>query len=284
MSLTITHSPAEGTLIEGTSRGDGTAEILKTNGWRWSRQLGAWYVPQSRDHAPRTWVLDATAKALRTAGFDVEVTISTERRDIEEIEADKAERSARRADRLQERADKHHQVAGRLHDRADAMASRIPLGQPILIGHHSETRDRRYRGRIQDTFRKAYDEQTAGDADQRAAQAAAAHQRGRYSAITVANRIERLEAELRAAERIGATGQAARLTEELDYWRNVRVGQIERGEAVVYDATSVRPGDYVRAGSSWYLVVRSNKRTVSVQMDRITNTLPYHHIQGHRPQ
>jgi hypothetical protein len=32
--LTITHTHAEGTLIDGTSRGDGTAEVLKANGWR----------------------------------------------------------------------------------------------------------------------------------------------------------------------------------------------------------------------------------------------------------
>ena len=32
------------------------------------------------------------------------------------------------------------------------MASAIPFGQPILVGHHSEKRDRRYRERIRNTF------------------------------------------------------------------------------------------------------------------------------------
>ena len=54
--------------------------------------------------------------------------------------------------------------------------------------------------------------------------------------------------------------------------------------AILQNDITPAGGDYVRSGSSWYLVVRSNKRTVSVQMERITNTLPYHHIQGHRPQ
>ena len=35
------------------------------------------------------------------------------------------------------------------------MASVIPFGQPILVGHHSEKRDRNYRGRIDGKFRKA---------------------------------------------------------------------------------------------------------------------------------
>lgn len=36
------------------------------------------------------------------------------------------------------------------------MAEVIPFGQPILVGHHSEGRDRRYRGRIHDKFGKSF--------------------------------------------------------------------------------------------------------------------------------
>lgn len=36
------------------------------------------------------------------------------------------------------------------------MAETIPFGQPILVGHHSEGRDRRYRERIHNTFGKAF--------------------------------------------------------------------------------------------------------------------------------
>jgi hypothetical protein len=42
--LTITHTHAEGTLIEGTSKGGGTAEALKANAWRWGRSISAWSV------------------------------------------------------------------------------------------------------------------------------------------------------------------------------------------------------------------------------------------------
>jgi hypothetical protein len=40
---------------------------------------------------------------------------------------------------------------------AREMASDIPFGQPILVGHHSEGRDRNYRGRIQSKFRKGFE-------------------------------------------------------------------------------------------------------------------------------
>ena len=62
MSLTITHTHAAGTLIDGTGRADGSAEVLKTvanpytgraGAWRWSRNLGSWYVARAgrpREH------------------------------------------------------------------------------------------------------------------------------------------------------------------------------------------------------------------------------------------
>jgi hypothetical protein len=40
--------------------------------------------------------------------------------------------------------------------RAKEMSAAIPFGQPILIGHHSEKRDRNYRERVGNTFRKAF--------------------------------------------------------------------------------------------------------------------------------
>jgi hypothetical protein len=41
--------------------------------------------------------------------------------------------------------------------RANEMAAVIPLGQPILLGHHSEGRDRRFRARITNNFRAGFD-------------------------------------------------------------------------------------------------------------------------------
>lgn len=54
------------------------------------------------------------------------------------------------------KAEKLRGEAKNLHARAHAMAAVIPFGQPILVGHHSEKRDRRYRAHIHDTFGKAF--------------------------------------------------------------------------------------------------------------------------------
>jgi len=80
-----------------------------------------------------------------------------------------------RAERLQERADNARETARRLSSEGSRMADAIPMGQPILIGHHSERRDRAYRERIGAKFEaanKAYDN---AEELERRAQAAASN-------------------------------------------------------------------------------------------------------------
>lgn len=62
-----------------------------------------------------------------------------------------------RKERYRALAEKSRARANELINRASTMASVIPFGQPILIGHHSEGRDRRYRARIGQNFTKGTD-------------------------------------------------------------------------------------------------------------------------------
>ena len=58
------------------------------------------------------------------------------------------ERRQARAERLRSWAESREAKATAAFDSAREMADQIPFGQPILAGHHSEGRDRRYRDRI----------------------------------------------------------------------------------------------------------------------------------------
>lgn len=58
--------------------------------------------------------------------------------------------------RLEARAAAAERESKAAYSKASQMASAIPFGQPILVGHHSEGRDRRFRGRIHDTYGKAF--------------------------------------------------------------------------------------------------------------------------------
>lgn len=63
----------------------------------------------------------------------------------------------RRIERLERLAVLYKQQADQMHKSARGMAEMIPFGQPILIGHHSERRDRNYRARIMRRFEKSFE-------------------------------------------------------------------------------------------------------------------------------
>ncbi len=69
---------------------------------------------------------------------------------------DYEKKQAARKARLEDRASAAQAESNTVYTRARSMASAIPFGQPILVGHHSEGRDRNYRGRINKTFSKAF--------------------------------------------------------------------------------------------------------------------------------
>lgn len=73
------------------------------------------------------------------------------------------EKQAERKARLEARAVQAKMQAETTYERARQMGEAIPFGQPILVGHHSEGRDRNHRQRIHNTFGKAFDLQKKAD-------------------------------------------------------------------------------------------------------------------------
>jgi hypothetical protein len=71
--------------------------------------------------------------------------------------ADYAERREARIDRLRSAADKARAESSARLGAADRIASCIPMGQPILVGHHSERRARKDQERIRANMRKGID-------------------------------------------------------------------------------------------------------------------------------
>jgi hypothetical protein len=105
---------------------------------------------------------------------------------------------AARIDRLKSAATSAQSQSDNLFETAHKMAECIPMGQPILIGHHSEKRDRNYRQRIHNKMDKAVE--LGQKADNLAGRAIAAE---RNTSIfsddpradeKIAEKVERLEA------------------------------------------------------------------------------------------
>lgn len=65
------------------------------------------------------------------------------------------QRRQKRIDNAENRAAKNASESNRLWEKANGMADVIPMGQPILVGHHSEKSDRRYRAKIDNTRRQS---------------------------------------------------------------------------------------------------------------------------------
>lgn len=314
MTITISHSHLEGTLVSGIRRGDGTYEILKANGFRWFRSLGQMGLINSRDRAPRQYVINSAAAALRAAGHTVTVEIDNTYRPAGEVQADKDARQQDRADALAAKAERRSGAA----ESAWAAEQRAhealpPGGEPIHVGHHSEGRHRRAIERSWNKLGKAVQAQHLADETQSRADIAASTTAQRYSVHQVANRLDKLNAEQRADERARdghtrtvsrshniiahtppATGQyletlRARITaraDEIAYWESIRHQHLADGQAVAYGPENIAKGDEVEYRGMWYPVLRTNKKSVTVpsmMIEGYTHTIAYHRIGKHRP-
>jgi phospholipid N-methyltransferase len=75
--------------------------------------------------------------------------------DIGDEDSSLVDRAETRAERFEEYSDKRGVEADRAHEAVAAIADNIPLGQPILVGHHSEKHARRDAEKIRSGMNKA---------------------------------------------------------------------------------------------------------------------------------
>lgn len=122
-----------------------------------------------------------------------------------------------RKERLEARAEAARSRSHQLAAQASRLAEIIPFGQPILVGHHSEGRDRRYRAKISGTFSKACEANR--EAEELARRAASVGTGGISSDDP--NALDKLRAKLAEAESHHA--------------RMIGVNKIIRGNAKVVD-------------------------------------------------
>lgn len=319
---------AEGTLVHGTSRGDGSADVLKPQGFRWSGRLGAWYFPRNRRVLLRSQ-LDALVVRLTNAGFEAEVEL--EEAEVEIREALRAERIEGRQEALENKAERRDKESDAHLARAHMIGQSIPFGQPILVGHHSEGRHRKDIERIDTSMRKGMEAYRESKETQRRADASRANEAARMTAPVTLRRIERLGAELRILQRRivpcptsgrkmkpEASGQQvtcsvcyhpkvvgedllyphhgaptgaelvrvqemiAALEADIAFWQG-HIATLEAGGVKLWGPDDVKKGDYVQSRFGWHLVVRVNKKSVSVKTEYSwTDTLPYSEMKGVR--
>jgi hypothetical protein len=279
--LFLSHSFADGTLVTGTSRGDAATEVLRAHRLRWSRHLDAWHVPRSRDRPSRG--LDQLAAALRAAGVHVELNIDDTPTLVADREASRSERADQRAQRLTAKAERLEGQAAAQRATFDQIHEAIPLGQPILIGHHSARRHRRDLDRADSAIGRMVEAQRGAAAAQRGAEIAAAEDEHRRDPRFVARRVDDKERELRAAQRGRDQERVDEAQAQLDYWRALRDEQLAAGQIKAWARADIEVGDLVKLRGSWYEVARTNPKTVAVYtVMPWPAKYPYHQLQDHR--
>ena len=82
------------------------------------------------------------------------------------------EKREARIERLKEAARKADEKSTQAWEQSNKIASHIPLGQPILVGHHSEGRHRRDISKIDNAMRKSVEESKKAEYFQEKAKAA----------------------------------------------------------------------------------------------------------------
>ncbi|HEV3071869.1 MAG TPA: DUF3560 domain-containing protein [Solirubrobacteraceae bacterium] len=289
--LTVTHTNTDGTLVIGTRRGDGSRDVLKAAGFRWSRHLGAWFMPQTRGRPPRYRRIDEVTAALEAAGFTVTV-------EIERYDAAKAFEALQaagedRADALDGKAAREKGRANRRYEAAEEIGSMIPMGQPILDGHHSEGHHRRDLARARGHSRAGFEHSERSERAAGRAQAARAQAARREDPVVMGRKVKRLEALQRKLPRLIA--DALRDGEELRHQQlcdeleivaeDLRFLRAEIAASGVrqYTPEDFTKGDMALIRREWRLVMRVNKKTLAVQTAYSwTQKYPYHEVTGHR--
>lgn len=214
---------------------------------------------------------------------------------IEARLAYRQERSAERADRLENRAQRKAAEAKRAFAGAHSIADGIPMGQPILVGHHSEARHRRDVDRIHRYMERGVTADREAAELKAAAAAAEANAQTKRSRVYLHNRIEEARANLADVKRkleradLSETYKAQLQVLARDYEDQLAHWSAEMDQAggVPFGPHNVQPGDRVRYRGQWYPVVRANEKTVSIGnwlgSPRLTWKAPWAGVQAHEP-
>ncbi|MEU6628420.1 ParB/RepB/Spo0J family partition protein [Streptomyces parvus] len=274
--ITITHTREEGTILTGSRKGDGVYEIVKDHNFRSSRHVTGLYIRGSRDKES-SWRINSAAAALREAGHTVTIEIDDEeKRSFAEIEAERVQRAEEREERASDRADRAASSADARRAKADKISERFWMGQPILVGHHSEGRARRDQERIHSNMRASFADQDRATYWGNRAEAAAHYEKHRNDPHRTLRRLKGLRADLRSLEREreaaaerGWTFSERRerrmreLTEEIAYWEAL-VEEAAANGVKIWGPEDFAPGDYVRYMNSYFQVARVNPATLSI--------------------
>ncbi|HCJ1630626.1 TPA: DUF3560 domain-containing protein, partial [Klebsiella pneumoniae] len=112
-----------------------TYSLINKAGFRWA--------PKQKLFVAPAWTPGREDVLLSLAG------------DIEDEDSTLFDRQEQRAGRFSDYSDRRAVESEQALAHVDSLASAVPLGQPILVGHHSERRARRHAQKIESGMKRA---------------------------------------------------------------------------------------------------------------------------------
>jgi protein-L-isoaspartate O-methyltransferase len=180
---TSTYSPEDNKLrIYPFARLDADVyERVKASGFKWAPKQELFVAPM--------WTPSREDLAIELCG------------DIEDEDKSLVDRAEAKAERLEDLSDRKQAEAIRAHDSVASIADNIPLGQPILVGHHSERHARKDAKKIENGMRKAVECWKSVEYWKDRAASVLRHAKYKESPAVRARRIKGIEADKRKMER-----------------------------------------------------------------------------------
>lgn len=183
ITYTATYSPEDNKLrLYASAR-------LPEDVYRRVRAAGFIWAPKQELFVAPAWTPDREDLLTELAG------------EIGDEDTSLVERAEQRAERFEDYSEKRAAEADRAHDTVSAIADNIPLGQPILVGHHSERRARKDAEKIENGMRRAVNLWKTSEYWKDRAAGALSHAKYKELPAVRARRIKTIEADKRRQEK-----------------------------------------------------------------------------------
>jgi len=177
-------------------------------------------------------------------------------------------RLGRKVEKRAEWAESRQAKAEAANKRVHGLLDPIPLGQPILVGHHSEKRHRRTLEKADAAMSRAVEHHKMAEHHAHKSEACARALEKQYDPGFCYRRIEDGNRELRDAERRKARGcvvrvdeQIAQAKEKIAFW-TARLNEVG-GMSLSLD--QIHKGDTIKTSWGSFEVVKVNKKTVTIR-------------------
>jgi hypothetical protein len=230
---------------------------------------------------------------------------SNEKMSFSELQKYGAERKLAKADRYRKYADNAEHRSESAYNRVRSICDRIPFGQPILIGHHSEKNARADQRRIDRGMGKCVEESKKADYFREQSSALKRDAGRAHSLRYIGNRIKEKTAEVAKLKRylngqyyayskpgsmpvsdeyrIKLEGLLKSAKEALAHWQEETKAWGEQ----LPSRETIQIGMQVRTIFGWAKVIRVNPKSVTVQDQwpsgtLFTRTIQYHKIAAFR--